>query len=321
MPHHQVSRGQAQQFLAGKYGAVAELRPLAGGFWSSAYSFSHAGRELVLRFGANKDWFEADRAAVAFASPGLPVPAVVEVGEAFGGAYAISVRCYGINLEDVRPDQSDAAGPMLASLLAALFRVPKGSDLSVDWHGRPSRSDLTWRGWLSERLVDDPRQEVHGWRAALADDSGIDRVYRAAEARVRDLLDACPERRDLIHGDLLHANVLVAEDASRPNAVFSWKCSVRGDFLFETAWCTFCSAIWYPGIAAADPWDRVRREPSMRADVGAWIDAPIRHHCYELHIGLTALAWNTWVGDFEVRQQVATQLAVVLERGPLPADT
>lgn len=317
MPHR-VSQSQAQEFLAARYGAVAELRTLGGGFWSSAYSFSRAGRELVLRFGANQDWFEADRAAMAFASSDLPVPEVVEVGEAFDGAYAISVRGYGINLENVRPDQSDAAGPMLASLLAAFFEVPKGSDLPVGWHSRPPRSDLTWRGWLSERLVDDPRREVHGWRAALATRGDIDRVYRASETRVRDLIEACPERRDLIHGDLLHANVLVAQDASRPNAVFSWKCSLRGDFLFDTAWCTFCSAIWYPGIAAADPWDRVRREPSIRVDADAWIGAPMRHHCYELHIGLTALAWNVWVGDSEALHQIATQLAVVLDRGPLP---
>jgi hypothetical protein len=29
------------------------------------------------------------------------------------------------------------------------------------------------------------------------------------------LLDACPERRDLVHGDLLHGNVLVSPDARR----------------------------------------------------------------------------------------------------------
>ena len=154
-------------------------------------------------------------------------------------------------------------------------------------------------------------------------------LYRAGEARVRDLIEACPERRDLVHGDLLHANVLVAEDGSRPNAIFSWKRSLRGDFLFDTAWCTFCSAIWYPGIAAADPWDRVRREPSIRNDADAWVDASERHHCYELHIGLTALASPAvWVGGPEAHgtlvpgthlvQQIATQLAVVLERGPLP---
>jgi hypothetical protein len=71
---HRVSQSRAQEFLAGKYGAVEELGPLEGGFWSSAYSFYHDGRELVLRFGAKKDWFEADKAAMAFASPELPVP-------------------------------------------------------------------------------------------------------------------------------------------------------------------------------------------------------------------------------------------------------
>jgi hypothetical protein len=59
------------------------------------------------------------------------VPEVIEIGDAFGGAYAISVRHYGINLEDVRPDQSGATGPMLASLLAALSKVPKSPDLPV----------------------------------------------------------------------------------------------------------------------------------------------------------------------------------------------
>jgi Ser/Thr protein kinase RdoA (MazF antagonist) len=183
---------------------------------------------------------------MAFASRDLPVPEVVEIGDAFGGAYAVSARHYGSNLEDVRPDQCDVAGPMLASLLGALYRVPKSPDLPVGWHWRPTRGDLTWRSWLSERLVDDPNPEVRDWRAALAAQSEADRIFRACEARVRDLAESCPERRDLVHGDLLLANVLVAEDASRPSAVFSWKCSVRGDFLFDVAGCTFWSP-WYPG--------------------------------------------------------------------------
>ncbi len=295
--------------------------PLIGGFWSSAYSFRHAGRELVLRFGARKDWFEADKAAMAFAGPDLPVPEVVEIGDAFDGAYAISVRHHGTNLEDVRPDQSDATGPMLASLLAALFNVPKSPDLPVGWHWQPRRGDLTWRGWLSERLDGDTRQGVPGWRAALGTESETRPLCLASEARLRRLIEACPERRDLVHGDLLHANVLVADDASRLNAVFSWKCSLRGDFLFDTAWCTFCSDIWYPGIAAADPWDSVHRAPSIRDVDAAWVDASERHHCYELHIGLTAAARNAWSGDFETVREITKQLAVVLERGPLPVAT
>jgi len=311
---------EARDFLAGKYGAVGELRLLEGGAWSSAYSFWHAGRALVIRFGPGKDWFEADRAAVSFSSPELPVPEVLEIGGAFDGAYAVSVRHYGTYLEDVRPDQSDVAGPMLASLLGALFNVPKSPDLPVRWHERPPRSGASWRTWLYDRLVDDPAQPVHGWRATLSAHSDLDRIFRAGEARVRDLVEACPERRDLVHGDLLHANVLVSEDARRPNAVFSWKLSARGDFLYDLAWCTFCT-IWYPGIAALDLWHLIHQEPSIKNDARALVDAPIRHHCYELVIGLGALAWNSWTGDEYVLQQAAAHLTEVLERGPLPAWT
>jgi aminoglycoside phosphotransferase (APT) family kinase protein len=315
---HQVVEGQARDFLAGKYGTAEELEPLGGGAWSPAYSFSHAGQALVLRFGPSKEWFEADRAAAAFSSPELPVPKVLEVGDAFDGGYAVSVRHYGTCLEDVRPDQSEVAGPMLAALLGALFKVPKHPDLPVRWHGRPPRGGKSWRAWLCDRLADDPAQPVHGWRAALSADRDLDRIFRAGEARVRDLAGACPERRDLVHGDLLHANVLVTEDASRPNAVFSWKNSVRGDFLYDTAWCTFCT-IWYPGIAALDLWHLIHREPSITADAGALVDAPLRHHCYELVIGLGALAWNAWTGDARTLRQAAARLTEVLERGPLPA--
>ena len=46
----------------------------------------------------------------------------------------------------------------------------------------------------------------------LAEDAHIDALFRVCESRIHELLPACPERRDLIHGDLLHQNVLVSED-------------------------------------------------------------------------------------------------------------
>lgn len=316
MVSHRVAEGEAREFLAERFGRVEELSPLTGGFWSSAYSFTHAGRELVVRFGANKEWFEADRAAMAFASPGLPVPEVYEIGDAFGGAYVVSARHYGTRLEDVRPDQREVAGPMLASLLGALYAVPKNEELPVGWHGQPLRADLTWRDWLCERLVEDPTPGARDWRAALAAESEAERVFTTCAARIRELVASCPERRDLVHGDLLHANVLVTEDASRPRAVFSWKCSVRGDFLYDVAWCTFWSA-WHPGIAAADPWSRTQREPCFGDEADAWVEAPLRHYCYELHIGATHLGWNACIGDLGELRRVLRHLTVVLRRGPL----
>ena len=304
-------------FLASRHGCpVTDLEALHGGFWSSAFAYRVHGRELVVRFGSIREGFEMDRMAMAFDRPDLPVPAVLEVGDVFGGAYAISMRHHGRFLENVRPEEASVVGPTIVRLLAALRAIPVEDGVPVAWQPDGPAAESTWRRWLSDSLLDDPRQVVSGWRATLAADTGLDRLFTACEARVRTLSDACPERRDVLHGDLLNSNVLISDDARHIAAVFSWKCSQRGDFLFDTAWCTFWGA-FHPGIAAADVFGGVLSDPSMAADAEALAQAPVRHHCYELQIGASHLGWNAWVGDHDALRSVATHTAMVLERGPL----
>jgi aminoglycoside phosphotransferase (APT) family kinase protein len=164
----------------------------------------------------------------------------------------------------------------------------------------------SWRHWLLGGLDREGRDAK--WWARIAANPEVAPVADAAQARIRELLDACPDRRDLVHGDLLSKNVLVAEDVSALRAVFSWKCSVRGDALYDIAWMTFWGAWGLPGISAIDPW-------SLRADDGS-ADAAIRHHCYELHIGATHLCWNAQIDDAVELNKVAAQLAELLESGP-----
>jgi len=266
-----------------------------------------------VRFGEIREGFEMDRMAMAFAGPDLPVPTVLEIGDAFGGAYAISVRHYGRFLEDVDPAEAAVAGPAIARTLAALRAVPAEPGAPPEWYGADAPADpSTWRRWLTDGLVDDPRQRVSGWRKTLAADAGLDRLFRTCEARIGELLDACPERRDLVHGDLLNRNVLIAEDASRVTAVYSWKCSVRGDFLFDVAWCTFWCA-WHPGIAAADIWTTTLDSPDLTQE--ALKDAAVRHHCYELQIGASHLGWHAWTGDHDALGAVAARTEAILDLG------
>ena len=309
-----VAEGEARQFLSSRYGRIEQLEPLAGGFWSSAYGFTVRGRPLVARFGQSRAFFEADRAAMGFRSAALPVPEVLEIGEAFGGHFAVSSRHYGMRLEDVSPEQSATSGPLLASLLRALYSVPSSPDLPVIWHSPEPDSPLTWRSWLKSGLRDDPGRVEHGWHSAIHEHPGAELVFKECEARLERLIASCPERRDLVHGDLLHANVLVTPDARLVTAVFSWKCSVRGDFLYDASWCTFW-APWHPGIEAADAWGRLRREPSIPAE--AWVDDALRHHCYELHIGVAHLAWNLFIDNPTELVRVAERLEEILDRGPL----
>ncbi|HUP84570.1 MAG TPA: phosphotransferase [Acidimicrobiales bacterium] len=291
-----------EAFLAERHGGtVSDVEALEGGFWSSAFAYRFADRQLVARFGSIRSGYDADLAAMAYGGPDLPVPEVLEVGDAFGASYAISVRHHGRFLEDVREDEADTAGPAIVRLLGALKGVPPAP--AESWHQR-----------LRNGLVDDEATVNGGWREALRAHPEAERVFLACESRIGALLDACPERRDLIHNDLVHRNVLIAEDASRVNAVFSWKCAGRGDFLYDVAWCTFWGGSFHPGIAVADVFGRVVRAPWAAAHLD---DAAVRHHCYELHVGATHLGWNAWIGDDDSLAVVARHTAAILEREPV----
>jgi aminoglycoside phosphotransferase (APT) family kinase protein len=303
-------------FLADRPGAAETLQPLAGGSWSSAWAYRFGGEELVVRFGREISWYEADRAAGRFAGPDLPVPAVRQIGTTGPGrAFAVSERRYGRFLEDTPVERAAALEPTLTRLLVALYRAPSDAGAPVVWH-QPDASPAGWREYLRAGLVDDPANLVHGWSKALADDPELAALSTAVADRVTALADACPERRDLVHGDLLHGNVLLAPDASRVTAVLSWKCSVRGDFLYDAAWCSFW-APFHPAIAAADPLPGLLADPAVTADRGALVDAAHRHHFYELYFGFPHLGWNVWTGDAANLAATARRLSEVLDRGPL----
>ena len=314
MAESRLTTEQVQAFLEERHGErVSDLVALSGGFWSSAFAYrvgeGASAQELVVRFGDLDDAFEADQRAMAYGSAQLPVPRVLEVGRAFDGSFAISERAHGRFLEDVTPEEADVAGPTIVRLLGALHAAGEAAPPAGD-------APDAWHRFLAAGFVDDPRQTVHGWRAKLAALPEVDRVFRACEARVLELAEAaCPERRDLLHGDLLHKNVLVSEDASRVNAVFSWKCSVRGDFLFDTAWCTLWGHL-HPGIAAADVWRGVTTSEWANADPAALDDAARRHHCYELQIAGSHLGWYAWTDDDGALRALAAHAEALLDRGP-----
>lgn len=307
---------QIADWLSKRYdGAAADLAPISGGFWSAAYTYRVGGEVFVLRFSDLAEGFEIDRAAMRFTAPDLPIPEVIEVGEALGFHYAISRRHYGRFLEDISVDEAETVGYTLERLLVALRGVPWTPSDRVFWHKPEGTEGLTWHDWLRGGLIDESDSVVDGWRHKLAQNRPIDAIFRACQARIDELLTYCPERRDLVHGDLLHQNVLISEDGERVTAVFSWKCSVRGDFLFDVAWCTIWGP-WHPGIKAIDLWKRTLDAADLNGE--DLLDAPLRHHCYELQIAASHFGWNVWTENDEALAEVAARAEFILERGPLP---
>lgn len=289
-------------FLGAHHGVDPDdLEVLGGGFWSAAFGYRIGADEFVLRIGDDPDGFHSDQLAMRYASKALPVPEVCAIGEAFERWFAISRRHHGRFLEEVGPDEADALGPTVVGLLNALRAVPDTGHVFPAWHD-----------WLLDALTDRPDHHTAGWRARIAADPATERTFVAADRRIRSLLEACPDRRELVHSDLLHYNVLVTPAADAVTAVFSWKCATWGDSVYDLAWCTFWGR-WHAGIAALDLWHRITPtlEPSSAVDIGA------RHHAYELHIGASHLGWYATLGDDENMAWTRRQLDELLERGPL----
>src|SRR5215469_15391028 len=97
-----VAESAVSDFMAGHFaGGATDVRPLAAGEWSRAYAFVLDGRQAVIRFGDHIGDFRKDQVMAARSSPALPVPAVLEIGSAGDGYFAVSERASGGPLDDL----------------------------------------------------------------------------------------------------------------------------------------------------------------------------------------------------------------------------
>ena len=312
----QLSRDEVVAFLGGQPGTPEGLEALSGGAWSSAWAYRTGGEELVVRFGPEVSWYEADRMAMAFGGPDLPVPEVREVGTTPSGrSYAISARHHGRFLEDTSVEQAGAIAPTLTRLLVALYRVPAGPDTPVVWH-RGASPAASWRKFLLDGLVDDPgNRSTDGalpWRPT-----------RNWPPFPRRSPNGCGPWRRHARSAATWSTVIscTATCWSVRTPAGSRRCSPGSARCAATSSSMPPGAVsghhFHPGIAAADPLPGLLQAPSVRAEPGALLDAAARHHCYELHIGFTHLGWNIWTGNQADLAATARRLAEVLERGPL----
>jgi hygromycin-B 4-O-kinase len=293
---------RVEAFLTARFdGEAADVAPLGAGVWSKAYAFRRAGRDYVIRFGAHREDFAKDSLAARYACPALPIPRVVEMGEADGGYYAISERVFGEYIDDVDEARMRALLPALFDALDAA----RLADLSETtgyggWDAAGNAPFSSWRAALLDVANDRPVDRIHGWHKRLAASSLGIGPFEEAYARLHALAGTAPEARHLIHSDLLHFNVLVGAD--RITGVLDWGCGMVGDFLYDLAWLCFWQP-WYPA------WQRIDfAEEARRHYVAIDLDVPDfdeRLRCCQIHIGLAGQAYQAYAGDWANLQDTA----------------
>jgi hygromycin-B 4-O-kinase len=286
-----VDRRRAERFLATRLGTpVSELTRLGHGEWSTAYAYNSRGRDYVIRFGVHPDDFERDRFAAAFASPALPVPAIVEIGQAYGMHYAISERLFGNYLDDLDEQQMRAVLPSLLATLDAVrlldLSATTGYGIVETGGNAPFAS---WADFLLEIAVDRPGARVSGWRDSMAKSATGTATFDAALVQLRDLLPVIPRTRHLVHSDLLNFNVLAAND--RISAVLDWGSALYGDFLYDIAWFVYWAPV-YPAWHAIDfAGEAAKHYQAIGLDVPRFAE---RLQVCLLHIGLIDQVYNAF---------------------------
>ncbi|HEV8656758.1 MAG TPA: phosphotransferase [Candidatus Limnocylindria bacterium] len=254
--------------------------PLTGGLWSAAFAFRENARELVVRFHERRDDLEKDRFAARWAGRRLRTPRIIEIGDMPRGAYAISERVRGVQLDDLDEAGMRAALPSLLATLDGLRQADlSGTERYGLWHADGRGESATWHDAL-EHIANGVDRRAEQRELLVRSRIGA-REFDAGVVRMRELLPFCPEERHLVHNDLLYHNVLVDESAV---VLLDWGASIFGDFLYDIALLTF----WWPWYRTWAGIDIRRTAERHYAEIGLSIPAfAERLRCYELDIGVS----------------------------------
>lgn len=185
------------------------------------------------------------------------------------------------------------AVPALMELLNALREVDGSQTRGYGGFGEEGHATVqSWREYLTMIPHDSPESRLYGWRKNLAGNKETEEVYRQGRQRLLDLISFCPKEPHLVHNDLLHFNLIMK--GNQVAAVIDWGCALWGDFLYDLAMFTTWQ-FYYLAMAGINFADEVRRFFLAK-------NVPLPHfnerlQCYQIHLLLDSLIYNTWKND------------------------
>jgi len=310
---------EAQAFIKDHFGERAsEITQLPGGDWSQAYAFTLDGQKAVVRFGVHDEDYRKDQIMAGWSSEKVPIPKVIEVGETDHGFFAVSERAEGQFLDTLDNRRMEALLPSLFSVMDAIGDLDiSNTEGYGNWGSDLKGPQKSWPEALLHQFGEDrPGSRNHGWRAALETSRDGAHDFDAALVTLERLAKHMPAERHLIHHDLLYHNVLVQGD--KISAVLDWGNSLYGDHLYDAAWLLYCQPRYtnWPDI---DLYGALHQHWETNGEVSKDLEA--RLLCYQIHVGLDALSYDAFKGEwgqFELNRRQAMSLVETAERNLRP---
>lgn len=219
---------------------VSDLVFIKGGETSQAFSFNVREKDFVIRvLGRDNDDFEKDRYAYDnFASYGIPIPKIYDIGKFDVYHYAISEKVDGKILDEFNKEEIYLLMPEIIRILDLIHSVKVSKDKQFGrWNENGIGKHETWKSAIlyTFNKIRDRWDKVY--KNTLFEKDVFDKTW----GKVERLVSFCPERQDLVHADYGFNNVL--SDGRKITGVIDWGESQYGDFLYDVAWLEFWSPV------------------------------------------------------------------------------
>jgi hygromycin-B 4-O-kinase len=268
-------------------GDISDFAFIAQGEESQAYRFRCGDKAYVVRVNRGVEGFEKDVFAYRrFARPDLPIPEIIGIGPIDHHFFCISEKMPGVTLQDLGPEELPAVLEPTARVLHAIAESDLGGMSGFGPFGPNGAGEYeSWRHFLNS-IARDPRYD---W-------AYVRRVLCANEVeplldRLSGLVEYCPEKRGLVHGDFGSNNVLTR--GSGITGVVDWSEASIGDPLYDLAniffWRTWLDCMERQACY-------FEMHPSPTSNLSA------RLLCYQLRIGLA----EVYESAIESKMEVAT---------------
>lgn len=288
MNYQEINRFLTQRI----HSDITNIWLIGAGEWSQAYEYKCKGTSKVIRFSRLDDDFRRDSFAYDL-MPRLPIPKIEDIGNAFGGYYAISTMMRGKPLDGL-----DAVGwqntmPTLLKVLGILQETDtsKTSGFGI-WNREGNGTNNSWKEYLTNIATGSVYNRISGWEEKLASVPEDQLVFDQAYQELLKLAPYCPELRCVVHNDLLNRNVLVQDH--QISAVLDWGCALYGDFVYDLAMLTMWQ-FYYPAMADIDIRQQAKAYFAQQGvDLSHFNQ---RLTCYQLHIALDSMTFNAFKGN------------------------
>jgi hygromycin-B 4-O-kinase len=304
-----ISLLDVQKFLADHLRTdVTNVQSVGLGEWSQAFFFTTAGRDKVIRFSRIDEDFRKDQYAAQFSSAQLPIPAIEEIGQAFDGYFAISPKVEGKMIDHLEAEEMQQALPALLGVIKSLRSVDTSQSHGFGGYGlNGNGTSGSWKEFLTGVTVDSPSSRTSGWKEKLAGNKEAYKIFEQAYQQFFDLVDACPEERHLVHNDLLHYNLIMKDNVVA--AVIDWGCALYGDSLYDLAMFTTWQ-FYYPAMQGID--FVVAAKQYFNENEIELPHLEQRLQCYQIHLLLDSLAYNSYKENQENLAMVVKRLKEIL---------